>query len=71
MDAKVSEHGVRLPAAEELDRVLVHTGAVEGGGAAGAQGPSRYVGRVDAGDSLEEAGGVSEGVGDVGLQAWC
>ena len=66
LDMKVMEHRVRLPAAKELDGVLIHASAEEGSGATRAERPSQDEGRVNAGGLLEEAGGVSEGVADVG-----
>ena len=38
MDAEVVEHGIRLPAAKQLDGVGVYVGAEESGGAARPQG---------------------------------
>ena len=38
LDAKVAEHGVGLPAAQELDGVRVDPGAEEGGGSARPEG---------------------------------
>ena len=40
LDAKVAEHGIRLPSAEELDGVFVDASAQQRSGAARAQGAS-------------------------------
>ena len=65
LDAKVAEHGVRHPAAKELDVVAVDSGAQKGGGASRAQRFGGEQGRVDAGDVFGVCGGVAKGVGDV------
>ena len=65
LDVEVSEHGVRLPASDELDDVAVH-GLVEEGHCAG--GPKRLCGNVG-GLQAERVGapgeaGLPEQVGD-------
>ena len=50
MDPKVAQHGVRLPAAQELDGVGVDIGAKKGRGSARAQGVGGDGLRRDAGD---------------------
>jgi hypothetical protein len=52
LNAKVAKHGVGLPASEELDGVLVHAGAEEGSGAAGAEATRTEQPRGDPGGGL-------------------
>ncbi len=59
LDAKITEHGIRLPTAKELDVVGVDSGAEEGGSTAWTEGASTEELGRDAGDGLEEAGRVT------------
>jgi hypothetical protein len=43
LDVQVSEHLVRLPAAQESDTVRIHVSAQEGHRASGAEGPGRDI----------------------------
>ena len=63
LDSEVAEHGVRLPASEELDVVLVHAGAEKRGGAAGAQGARGEQLGIDAREVVDGARGMPQGVG--------
>jgi hypothetical protein len=65
-DVKVSEHGVRLPAADELNEVLVDSGNQKGNGATRAERLGsdmvRYEAKGGAGsnhDALNEVGNVT------------
>lgn len=55
-DAKVTQHGVRFPAPEELDHVGVHSSTEQGGGPTGAEAAGAEQSGVD-------ASGVDEGCG--------
>jgi hypothetical protein len=66
LNAKVAKHGVGLPASEELDGVLVHAGAEEGSGAAGAEATRTEQPRGDPGGGLHGGSCVAESVGDDG-----
>ena len=65
LDAEVAKHGVREPAAEELDGVAVDTCAEEGCSAARTEGARRWEMGRDACGALDRGGGVAQGVGDV------
>ena len=65
LDPKIAQHGVGLPAAQELDGVRIDVGAKEGRGAARAQGAGRDCLRRDAGNILHGSGSVLKGVLDV------
>ena len=65
MDPDIAQHGVGLPAAQELDGVRIDVGAKEGRGAARAQGAGRDCLRRDAGNILHGSGSVLKGVLDV------
>ena len=56
LDAKVAEHGVGLPAAQELDGVRVGPGAEEGGGATLSERAGREQFGGDACCLLEQGG---------------
>ena len=64
-DTEVTQHGVRLPAAEELDDVGVNVGAEEGSGSVGAEAASAEELRVDSSGWLQVGGGQAQGPGDV------
>ena len=64
-DAEVTEHGVRFPAAEEVDDVGVDVGAEEGSGSAGAEAASAEETRVDSSGDLQVGGCQAQGSGDV------
>lgn len=64
-DTKVSQHGVGLPATEELDDVGVDVGAEEGSGAARTQAASAEEGGRDARGILELRGGGAKRGGDM------
>lgn len=63
-NTEVAEHGIGLPAAEQLDDVGVDVGAQKGCGATRAEAAGTEQARVDAGGGGERRGGVAEGVGD-------
>lgn len=63
-DSEVAEHGVGLPAADELDGVGVDVGAEERGGAARTEAAGGELVWVDACVRHQLAGGVLQGVGD-------
>jgi hypothetical protein len=63
-DAEVSEHGVGFPTAKELDDVRVDASAKESGGTARAEAARAEQFGVDAGEVLNGASRVTEGVGD-------
>jgi hypothetical protein len=62
---EVPEHGIRLPATQELDGVGVDIGTEEGGGAARAQGASRDRVWGDPSFVLNLGSSMTKGVGDV------
>ena len=66
MDTQVAEHGVGLPAAKQHDGLSAYIGTEEGGRSARAEGACSDLSREDAGARFVQAGGVLEGVGDVG-----
>ena len=63
-DSEVAEHGVGLPAADELDGVGVDVGAEERGGASRTEAAGGELVWVDACVRHQLAGGVLQGVGD-------
>ena len=52
LGAKVAEHGVRLPPANELDGFFVDVGTKKGSGTTGSQAVGLDTIRRDAGDAL-------------------
>ena len=64
LDAKVAEHRVGFPAAEELDPGWVNVGAHQCRGAARTKGAGAEQSIVDAGGVLQALGTVTEAVGD-------
>ncbi len=65
LDAEIAEHGVGLPATDELDVVGVNSGAHEGGSASWAERAGTEELKRDAGGGFEELRGELKGVGDV------
>ena len=64
LDAEVAEHGIRFPAAKELDGILVDASAQEGRGSAGAEAAGTQEDWVDTCFVVDKGGSVPEGVGD-------
>ena len=71
-DPEVAEHGIGLPAAQEVDVVGVDASTEEGGGAAGAEAARADPVRINARGILEFGCGVSKSIGDVlgGYVSW-
>ena len=65
LNAQVAKHGIRLPAAKELDGILVDTGTKESCGSTRPQGPGGEELPVDASVTKEVLGRVLEGIADV------
>ena len=64
LDTEVTQHGVRLPAAQELDGIRVNAGTQQCSGPTRPQGPGGDQRRVNTGLVLDLKGGVAESVGD-------
>ena len=65
LGAKIAEHGVRLPPANELDGFFVDVGTKKGSGTTGSQAVGLDTIRRDAGDVLDCIGSKTEVVRDV------
>ena len=67
MNAEAAEHGIGLPASEELDVVFVDTHTKGGSGATWAQGAAAQQVGLNARvcDLMLKVGSMSQGVGDV------
>ena len=65
LNAKVSEHCITFPAAEETDGIGVDVGTEEGGGSTRTEGPGREEEGIDASGVGEISSTVAEGVGDM------
>ena len=65
LDAQVAQHGVRLPAAKELDSVFVDASTEESSGPTRPQGTGGEELPVYASVAKQVLGGVLEGIADV------
>src|SRR5512137_2916019 len=65
LDAKIAEHGIRLPAAQEHDDIAVNISTEEGSGTTRAEGTGADEGRVNASGGFTGPGSVAQGVGDI------
>lgn len=66
LDPQVAEHGVGLPAPEELDGIGIDASTEEGGSAAGAKRAGADQFGVDAGRLMEGLGRNAEGLRNLG-----
>ena len=65
LDSEVTEHGVRLPATQELDDVWVYVGTEQGGGATRSEGARGYEAGRDASSMLKCESSMPEGISNV------
>ena len=65
LDAQVAKHGIRLPAAKELNGILVDPSTEKGGGTTRSQGTGGEEPPVYAGVAKEVPSRVLEGIADV------
>ena len=66
LDVQVSEHLVRLPAAQESNTVRIHVSAEEGHGASGAEGPGRDILGAETVGGPQDVYRGAEHVGELG-----
>ena len=60
LDMQVSEHGVRMPSAQELDGIRVDVAVEKGSGARSAEGSGGDGGRGETGGVTQEKAGIAE-----------